>query len=103
MHQKDAAPSSGGTGGRHSLSDNVGGFNSPPRASQQQNARQLDLFAIRCRQLAEQVDNGIIYFLDAVDTAYSAAEWSGMVELYGDGVVQKIMAAAFMRARRRVP
>jgi hypothetical protein len=65
--------------------------------------RQLDLFAARCRQLAEKVDNGIIYFVDAVDTAYSAAEWSGMIELHGDDSVQKIMAANFMHARRRVP
>jgi hypothetical protein len=66
----------------------------------QQHARQLDLFAIRCRQLAEQVDNGIIDFISAVDTAYSAAQWSGMVELHGDDIVQQIMADAFMRARR---
>jgi hypothetical protein len=65
--------------------------------------RQLELFEIRCRQLAEKVDNGIVDFVSAVDTAYSAAEWSGMVELHGDDVVQKIMAVAFMRARRRVP
>jgi hypothetical protein len=101
MNQKDAAPSSGGTGGRDNHS-NVGGFKSPPRAGQQQNARQLDLLTARCRQLAEKVDNGIIGFTDAVDTAYSAAEWSGMVELHGDDVVQEVMARAFM-ARRRVP
>ena len=65
--------------------------------------RQLDLFETRCRQLADKVDNGIIHFIDAVDTAYSAAEWSGMVELHGDDAVQKIMASAFMRARRGVP
>jgi hypothetical protein len=64
---------------------------------------QLDLFSVRCRQLAEKVDNGIMYFIDAVDTAYSAAEWSGMVELHGDDAVQKIMADAFMHARRGVP
>jgi hypothetical protein len=102
VHQKDAASSSGGTGGRDNHLDTEG-FNSPTRASQQQNARQLELFAGRCRQLAAKVDNGIIYFVDAVDTAYSAAEWSGMVELHGDDIVQKIMADSFMRAHRRAP
>lgn len=61
---------------------------------------QLDLFAIRCRQLAEQVDNGIIDFISAVDTAYSAAQWSGLADSVGDDQVQQIMAQAFMRARR---
>jgi hypothetical protein len=99
MHQKDAGPVLGGNEARDNRSNRD--FNSPPRAGQERSARQLDLFTVRCRQLAEKVDNGIIYFVDAVDTAYSAAEWSGMVELHGDDIVQKIMADAFMRARRR--
>jgi hypothetical protein len=68
-----------------------------------QESRQIHLFAVRCRQLAEKVDNGIMDFISAVDFAYSAAEWSGMIELHGDDVVQEVMAEAFMLRRRTTP
>ena len=59
--------------------------------------RQLELFAIRCGALADRVAAGNLSFLDAVDFAYSAAEFAGLVETAGDVAVQKIMAAAFAR------
>jgi hypothetical protein len=79
----------------------MSGPSEPETKAGRLHARQLYLFAVRCRQLAEQVDNGLIDFISAVDTAYSAAEWSGMIDLHGNDAVQEIMAAAFMRARRR--
>lgn len=60
----------------------------------------LDLFGARCRQLVERVRLGSMSFIDAVDMAYSAAVWSGLVDDVGDDVVQKIVADAFMRLRR---
>lgn len=56
---------------------------------------QLSLLAIRSSELADQVTRGQISFLDAVDLAYSAAQWSGVTESAGDDAVQKILAAAF--------
>ena len=63
--------------------------------------RQLELLALRCCDLAERVEAGTIGFIDAVDMAYSAAVWSGLVESVGDDAVQKIMFAAFATAPRR--
>jgi hypothetical protein len=42
-----------------------------------------------------------IEFLDAVDMAYSAAEFSGLVSRYGDDLVQATLALAFMDIPRR--
>jgi hypothetical protein len=63
-------------------------------------ARQLELFAIRCLDLADRVAENQIGFLDAVDMAYSAAEWSGLTDNVGDDIVQACMAAAFANAKR---
>jgi hypothetical protein len=65
--------------------------------------RQLELFAIRCSELAERVAAGNLLFLDAVDLAYSAADFAGLVEVAGDDAVQKVMAAAFIDIPRRPP
>jgi hypothetical protein len=47
--------------------------------------------------LADRVIAGKLAFIDAIDMAYSAAEWSGLIDAAGDDAVQKIMAAAFVR------
>jgi len=39
--------------------------------------------------------SGQLSFIDAVDIAYSAADWSGLVDRYGDDVVQLVLADAF--------
>ncbi|MPZ58740.1 MAG: hypothetical protein GEU91_20065 [Rhizobiales bacterium] len=57
--------------------------------------RRLDLFAIRCRDLADRVSTGTIGFIDAVDMAYEAATWSGLVDDVGDDAAQAVMALAF--------
>jgi hypothetical protein len=74
--------------------------------------RQLDILALRSIELADQVADGRIGFLDAVDLAYDAAIWAGLPEaidrsglidinaISGDDIVQATMAAAFANARR---
>ena len=69
--------------------------NSPPSKTEDFVAAQLSLLAIRASELADQVTHGQIGFIDAVDLAYSAAQWSGLTERAGDDAVQKILAAAF--------
>jgi hypothetical protein len=60
----------------------------------------LDLFHERCLTLADRVEVGELPFIDAVDLAYSAADFAGLVNIYGDDTVQTVLAAAFMRCRR---
>jgi hypothetical protein len=67
----------------------------PSRREDILSERRLDLFAVRCRDLRDRVMTGTIPFIDAVDCAYSAAEWSGLVDDVGDDAVQRIMAIAF--------
>jgi hypothetical protein len=62
--------------------------------------RQLQLFAVRCQEIVERVDAGMIGFIDGVDMAYSAALWSGLIDAVGDDSVQAIMAQKFMRVRQ---
>jgi hypothetical protein len=61
--------------------------------------QRLDLFAARCDELVERVNGNTIKFVDAVDMAYSAAVWSGLIDDLGDDAVQYVMARAFMRRR----
>jgi hypothetical protein len=63
-------------------------------------ARQLEILALRCLELADRVAEGSIKFLDAVDLAYEAAVWSGLVQTVGDDIVQATLAAGFANARR---
>jgi hypothetical protein len=63
-------------------------------------ACQLELFARRCLDLADQVAVGQRSFLDTVDDLYDAAIWSGLVQSVGTDIVQATMAAAFANARR---
>ena len=60
----------------------------------------LDLLTIRCCELADRVTAGQLPFIDAVDLAYSAACWSGLVDRCGDEQVQKVLAAAFAEIGR---
>jgi hypothetical protein len=64
---------------------------------------QIKLFAIRCSELADRVAAGQMSFIDAIDTAYSAAIWSGLIDAIGDDAVQKVMQAAFAGTCRRPP
>jgi hypothetical protein len=63
-------------------------------------SRQLEILALRSLELADRVAAGEIAFLDAIDIAYEAAMWSGVMETVGDDVVQATLAAAFANARR---
>jgi hypothetical protein len=56
----------------------------------------LELLYERSCILASRVDAGDISFLDAVDMAYSAAEFAGTVARVGPDQVQAALAAAFM-------
>jgi hypothetical protein len=63
-------------------------------------ARQLEIFAIRCLELADRVAENQLAFLDAIDVAYEAALESGLTDNVGDDIVQATMAAAFANAKR---
>jgi hypothetical protein len=63
-------------------------------------ARQLEILALRSLELADQVAASEIRFFDAIDLAYEAAIWSGLVKAVGDDIVQATLAAAFANARR---
>jgi hypothetical protein len=56
----------------------------------------LELLFERATALAERSENGSLPFIEAVDMAYSAAEWSGLVDRFGDDVVQLVLADAFV-------
>ena len=62
--------------------------------------RTLDLLYVRACTLAERVACGELAFLDAVDMAYSAADWAGVVQRCGDDVVQRVLADAFIGVRK---
>jgi hypothetical protein len=63
-------------------------------------ASPLDLLHERARTLAGRVRSGEVSFLDAVDFAYSAADFAGLVQRFGDDEIQKILATAFMDTPR---
>jgi len=63
------------------------------------NSRRLEILARRALELADRAAAGEINFTHAVDLAYEAAHWSGLVEAVGDDVVQATLAAAFANAR----
>ena len=62
--------------------------------------RQLEILALRSMELADRSAAGELPFIDAVDMAYSAAQWAGLPETVGDDVVQATLAACFANARR---
>jgi hypothetical protein len=55
----------------------------------------LDILFQRAATLAGRARAGSIPFIDAVDLAYSAADLAGLVERFGDDVIQVILADAF--------
>jgi hypothetical protein len=57
----------------------------------------LDLLYVRSCTLAERVCDGTLPFIDAVDMAYSAAEFTGLCDSWGDDAVQAVLADAFMQ------
>ena len=59
----------------------------------------LDLLFERTVALADRTHDGSLPFVDAVDMAYSAADWSGLVDRFGDEVVQLVLADAFLGVR----
>ena len=59
-------------------------------------SRQLEILALRSFELADRARAGEIELIDAVDTAYSAAESAGLVESVGPDVVQAVIATAFV-------
>jgi hypothetical protein len=63
----------------------------------------LDLLFERCCQLADRVEAGELGFLDAVDMAWSAAEFAGTIDRAGAGAVQWVLACAFVGTKRAAP
>jgi hypothetical protein len=57
----------------------------------------LDLLYVRSCTLAERVCDGELPFIDAVDMAYSATQFAGLCDSWGDEAVQAELAAAFMQ------
>ncbi len=60
----------------------------------------LDLLAERARTMARRVLAGQVDFIDGVDLCNSAAESSGLVQRFGDDLVQAVLAEAFMLVPR---
>jgi len=58
----------------------------------------LAIFSERCRTLATRVQNKQVPFIEAIDLAYSSADFAGLIESYGDDRIQELMASAFMGA-----
>jgi len=63
----------------------------------------LDLLFERCCQLADRVEDGTLGFLDAVDMAWSAAEFAGTIDRTGPDLCQWVLACAFVGTRRDAP
>jgi hypothetical protein len=68
--------------------------------AEQFSERQLNIFAARCHTLAERVAAGQMRLIDAADMLQSAAELSGLADVAGDDVVQRVMADAFTGGRK---
>jgi len=60
----------------------------------------LQILALLSLELADQVANGELPFLDTVNAIYDAAVESGLIDTVGDRIVQATIAAAFANARR---
>jgi hypothetical protein len=65
------------------------------------NTNPLALLFDRCTTLATRVRDGDLAFVDAVDMAYTAADFAGLVDRYGDDSIQGVLAEAFMGAEVR--
>jgi hypothetical protein len=62
--------------------------------------KQLEVLAIRAMELADQASVDQLRVLEAVDIAYEAALWAGLVKVVGDDIVSDVLSAAFANARR---
>ena len=60
----------------------------------------LDVLFERASELAFRVEMGQLAFIEAIDLAYSAALWAGLIDLVGDDVVQLTLAAGFRDVKR---
>jgi hypothetical protein len=80
-------------------------------AAASRTTRQLQILALRSLPLADQVADGQIQFLEAVDLAYDAAIWARLPEAIdssglitgtftGDDLVRAAIAGAFTNSRR---
>lgn len=65
------------------------------RPMQPNNTHPLELLFDRSCVLAQRAAGGELLFLEAVDMAYSAADFAGLVDRYGDDAVQLVLADAF--------
>jgi len=59
----------------------------------------MDIFCERCEARAYLVEIGDLAFLDAVDALQADAEFDGLIDQFGQQIIQQIMAAAFGGAR----
>jgi hypothetical protein len=59
----------------------------------------IAVFTEKCATLADRVRRKQLAFIDAVDMAYSAADFAGLIESYGDDQIQAVLAGAFMGSR----
>jgi hypothetical protein len=59
----------------------------------------IAVFTEKCGTLADRVRRQELAFIEAVDMAYSAADFAGLIESYGDDQIQNVLAAAFMGSR----
>jgi hypothetical protein len=55
----------------------------------------LSILFDRSATLAYRVKAGDLPFIEAVDMAYSAADFAGLIQRYGDDAIQKVLAKAF--------
>ncbi len=62
--------------------------------------RPLAILTERCATLVERVRRQELPFIEAVDLAYTAAAFAGLVDTYGDDCIQSILANAFMGCPR---
>jgi hypothetical protein len=60
----------------------------------------LEILHERSCTLANRVEACELSFLDAIDIAWTAAEFAGTVDRVGPDLVQQVLAAAFMHTRR---
>jgi hypothetical protein len=60
----------------------------------------LAILSERCKTLADRVSSGNLGFIEAVDFAYSAADFAGLIERFGDDRIQTVLANAFMGCRK---
>jgi hypothetical protein len=82
------------------MNHNTRGAQAAQLNSAQLPRHQLILFELRCQTLVHRVRCNQLQFIDAVDMAYQAAVWSGLVDVAGDDLVQATMARAFMQVPR---